>query len=288
VIKMPKPWHCFVLFSLFFLSNPGPRDLVAQQPAPSPAEPGAAPSAQTPQEPPKVIVLPVGTRLPLVLESGVTTRTAKPGDTVYFQTAFPIAQDNRIVIPMGTFARAEVTEAKRAGHLKGRAELRMRITSLTFSNGYVASFAAIPGTLDMRAKESVDDGGAIKGASGAAKDQSTIGGATAGGLLLGTYGGFVGAIATGSGRTFSTGVLAGSGAGLLTGLILITANRGPDVELRPGTSLDAIFDRPLALDAAHLPPSDSGTPPAQPSLTPPNEGHRRHPCRFPLFGVPCG
>ena len=284
---MPKPWHCFVLFSLFFLSNPGRRDLTAQQPTPPPAEAGAAPSAQTPQEPLKVLTLPVGTRLPLVLESGITTRTAKPGDSVYFQTTFPIAQDNRIVIPMGTFARAEVTEAKRAGHLKGRAELRMRITSLTFSNGYVASFAAIPGTLDMRAKESVDDGGAIKGASGAAKDQSTIGGATAGGLLLGTYGGFVGAIAAGSGRAFSTGVLAGGGAGLLTGLILITVNRGPDVELRPGTSLDAIFDRPLALDAAHLPPSDSGTPPAQPRLTPPNESPRPRPCRFPLFGVPC-
>jgi len=222
-----------------------------------------------------------------VLESGITTRTAKPGDTVYFQTTYPIAQDNRIVIPMGTFARAEVTETKRAGHLNGRAQLRMRITSLTFSNGYVASFAAIPGTLDMRAKESVDDGGAIKGASGAAKDQSTIGGATAGGLLLGTYGGFVGAIATGSGRAFGTGVLAGGGAGLLTGLILITVNRGPDVELRPGTSLDAIFDRPLTLDAAHLPPSDSGTPPVQPRLTPSNETPRRHPCRFPLFGVPC-
>ena len=78
----------------------------------------------------------------MMLQTGITTRIAKPGDPVYFQTIFPIAQDNRIVIPMGIFVRGEIVSVRRPGRLSGRAELQLRVTSPTFRNGYVATVPA--------------------------------------------------------------------------------------------------------------------------------------------------
>jgi hypothetical protein len=97
-----------LLFSgalLLALSCPG---FLAGQEQPSTASIESAASATTATVPTGNFVLPAGTRLPLMLQAGITTRTAKPGDAVYFQTTFPIAQDNRVVIPMGTFVRGEL------------------------------------------------------------------------------------------------------------------------------------------------------------------------------------
>lgn len=266
---MRKLWHRLLLCSICLLAY-GYSVRAAQQTAID-SDLGASAAGDK-------IVLPAGTRLPLMLQSGITTRTAKPGDAVYFQTSFPIAQDNRIVIPMGTFVRGEIVSVKRPGRLKGRAELQMRITSLTFRNGYVVSLMAIPGSLDDRSREGVDNGGKIEGPSGAAKDVATVGTTTLIGLGVGTYGGLVGGVANGSAHAFGAGVLAGGGAGLLTGLITVAVTRGPDAELPTGTNLDVVFNHPLALDAAHLPPNDPGLAPIPPPIPAErNRRSRRHP-----------
>lgn len=220
------------------------------------------------------ITLPAGTRLSLMLQTGITTRTAKPGDSVYFQTTFPIAQENRIVIPMGTFVRGEIVSVKRPGRLKGRAELQMRITSLTFRNGYVVSLVGYPGSGGDETKESVDNGGKIVGSSDIAKDVATVSTTTLVGIGIGTYGGLVGGIANGSVHAFGAGLAAGGGAGLLAGLITVAFTRGPDAELHAGTTLDVLFDHPLALDAAHLPPNDPGVAPVPSPMVPAPDRHR--------------
>jgi hypothetical protein len=283
VICMSVQRTCLAL-SLLLTTACAPH-LSAQQPVFSLPDSSIAPFRQP--SPPATITLPAGTRLPLALQNGISTRNAKPGDSVYFQTTYPIAQDNRIVIPMGTFARAEVISVKRPGHFGGRAELQMRITSLTFVNGYVIPFAALPGNLDMQAKESLDNGGKIKGPSGTPQTASTIGTATLTGLAVGTYGGIVGGVATSSARAFSTGVLAGGGAGLLTGILIVALSHGPEVQLRRGSSLEAIFDRPLTLDPALLPPSEPGTLVLPPPPAPTTESPHRNRCRTPILGLPC-
>src|SRR5205823_12822761 len=70
------------------------------------------------------VSVPSGTRLPLLLRNGINTRTAKAGDSVYFETAYPIARNNRIVIPMGSFVRGKVLEAKRPGRILGLGDVR--------------------------------------------------------------------------------------------------------------------------------------------------------------------
>jgi hypothetical protein len=282
---MSNRFHQLLLSGALLAAFSFPSILAAQQ-QPSPVATESAPPANAVSACINRIVLPAGTRLPLMLQAGITTRTAKPGDAVYFQTTFPIAQDNRVVIPMGTFVRGAIISVTRPGRLKGRAELQMRITSLTYRNGYEVSLVAIPGSLDDRAKEGIDDGGKIKGPSGAGKDVATVAATTLVGLGAGTYGGLVGGIANGSAHAFGVGVVAGGGAGLLTGLIAVALTRGPDAQLPTGTTLDVVFDHPLTLETAHLPSNDPGIAPVPPPSAHANEKypHRRsHP---PIWGLP--
>jgi hypothetical protein len=260
--------------------------LLTAQEQPPPASMESTQFSTTVATPPDKIMLPAGTRLPLMLQAGITTRTAKPGDAVYFETTFPIAQDNRVVIPMGTFVRGEIVSVERPGRLKGRAELQMRITSLTYRNGYVVSLVANPGSLDDRSNEGIDDGGKIKGPSGAGKDVATVATTTLVGLGVGTYGGLVGGVANGSAHAFGAGVLAGGGAGLLTGLLAVALTRGPDAQLPAGTTLDVVFNHSLALETAHLPPNDPGIAPVPPPTEHAAERFRHRRSHPPIWGLP--
>src|ERR1700691_4282291 len=69
--------------------------------------------AKTDAPPAPAVVVPTGTKIPLTLKQGVNSKSARPGDPVYAQTAFPITQDNHIVIPAGTFVQGEVQRVVR-------------------------------------------------------------------------------------------------------------------------------------------------------------------------------
>src|SRR6266481_3428379 len=95
-------------------------------PAPVAPKPAAAPQAGTRER----ITVPSGTRVGVVLQNGISTRSAKPGDSIYLQTSFPITQNNRIVIPVGSYLRGELLESKRPGKVKGKGEFRLRLDTL--------------------------------------------------------------------------------------------------------------------------------------------------------------
>ncbi len=217
-----------------------PASSVLPQVAATPAS-APAPVAKTDQ-----IVVPTGTRLPLLLRNGVNTRTAKLGDSVYFETAYPIAVNNRMAIPLGTFVRGQILEAKRPGRIKGRGEFRIALEQMTYPNGYTIDFRATPSSVDRDGQEGVDSEGKIKGPSSKGRDVATVLVATGGGAYIGAL---AGGIANGApGR----GALIGGGAGGIGSLIAILATRGPEAELPRGTAMDVTFDRPLILDVAYL------------------------------------
>jgi len=198
------------------------------------------------------IVVPTGTRLPLLLRNGVNTRTAKPGDSVYFETAYPIAVNNKMAIPLGTFVRGQILEAKRPGRIKGRGEFRIVLEQMTYPNGYTIDLRATPSSVDRDGQEGVDSEGKVKGPSSKGRDVATVLVATGGGAYIGAL---AGGIANGApGR----GALIGGGAGGISSLIAILATRGPEAELPRGTAMDVTFDRPLVLDPSYL-HSNSGT-----------------------------
>ncbi len=168
-----------------------------------------------------------------------------------------------MVIPMGTFVRGKLLEAKRPGFIKGRGEFRMVLEQLTFPNGYTIALLATPNSADTNGKAGVDPEGKIKGPANVKRDIGTVLATTAGGAYIGALAGAVNSGAPGRGAAI------GGGAGLLAGLAVVLLTRGPEAELRRGTTLDVVFDRPLVLDVALLPPSDVGqhSPPPIPTAS---------------------
>ena len=214
---------------------PGP-----QTSAPPPVAPATqeAPGAPTRHE---RITVPAGTRLAVVLENGISTRSAKPGDSVYFHTAFPITQNNRVVIPIGSYIRGELIQSKRPGRVKGRGEFRLRLDTLILPNGYTVNLNAAPHSADTGGKETMDPEGKIQGDSSKGKDVGTVATTTATGATIG-------AIATRSGK----GAGIGAGAGALAGLAAVLLTRGPDAELPRGSTLDIVLERDLSLEGSMI------------------------------------
>ena len=125
-----------------------------QTSAPSPSTPPQAqPAVHKLPQTPDPIDVPAGTRFAVVLENGISTRGAKPGDSLYFRTSFPITQNNRVVIPVGCYLRGELVESKRPGRVKGRGEFRMKLNTMIFPNGYTVDLNAAPRSADSGGNE---------------------------------------------------------------------------------------------------------------------------------------
>jgi hypothetical protein len=210
----------------------------------------APPPVAVPPAPPRAsgnkIVVPSGTRLAVVLENGISTRSAKAGDSLYFHTAFPVTQSNHIVIPVGSYLRGSLLESKRPGRVKGRGEFRLRLESLILPNGYTVDLLAAPRSADTGGKETTDNEGKVTGDGGKGKDAGTVATTTA-------TGAGIGAIA-GGGR----GAGIGAGVGGLIGLGAVLLTRGPEAELPRGTTLDIVLERDLGLDSSYVQFSNAG------------------------------
>jgi type IV secretion system protein VirB10 len=188
------------------------------------------------------ITVPSGTQIPLVLKQAISTKNAKPGDAVYAETSFPITLNDKVVIPAGTYVQGRISEVRRAGRVKGRAELLMHFTTLVYPSGYTALLPGAVENMPGAEKQSVNgEEGKIKQDSDKMKDVSTVA-QTAG------TGAMIGGLATQSGKGVAVGGLAGAAAGL--GYAMLT--RGADVMLPVGTSVQMVLQRPLVLEEAKV------------------------------------
>jgi hypothetical protein len=184
------------------------------------------------------IMVPAGTHIPLVLHNAVSTRSARPGDPVYFETLFPVMIEGKVVIPAGSYVSGEVTESKRPGRVKGRGELMIKLTTMILPNAYMVNLNAVPSGAGTGGNETTDGEGKITSDSEKGHDIGTIAKTTAAGAGIG-------GLATQSGRGVGIGAAAGAAAGLAA--VLLT--RGPDAEMPRGSTVEAVIDRSLYLDA---------------------------------------
>ena len=229
-----------------------------QTSAPPPVVPAERPAVERRAASIQNITVPAGTRVAVVLENGVSTGSAKAGDSVYFRTSFPITQNNRIVIPVGSYLRGELIETKRPGRIKGRGEFRMRLNTLIFPNGYTVDLTAAPRSADSGGKETMDQEGKVTGPGGKGKDVGTVAATTVTGAGIGA----IAAEAKGAGIGAGVGGVLGLGAVLLT--------RGPEAQLPRGSALDIVFEHALVLDGSQIQYTNVGnsspitSPPARP------------------------
>jgi type IV secretion system protein VirB10 len=210
----------------------------ANGPALGPARGSAAPANSSASAAAEEIMVPAGTKIPLVLKQGISTKNARPGDAVYAQTNFPVTQDGRVLIPPGTYVQGVIASVKRAGRVKGRAEVLFHFTTLIFPNGYTVS---MPGSV-----ERVPDAehAHMKGAEGTVQQEGEGGKEV--GQIAGTAatGAAIGAIAAQGAK----GAGIGAGIGGATGLAIAMLTRHNEVRLESGTAVEMVLSRPLTLD----------------------------------------
>jgi type IV secretion system protein VirB10 len=187
------------------------------------------------------ITVPSGTRIPLTLKQGINTKSARPGDPVYAQTAFPVTRNDQIVIPAGTFVQGEVRRVVRPGRVKGRAELQMNFTSMIFPNGYTIMLpGAVQNTPGSEQNTVSGKEGTIKGGSSKGKDVGTVVAATIPGAGIGAIAGD------------AKGAAIGAASGGVLGLATVLLTRGPDVQLNTGDSVEMVLESSIDLDPGKL------------------------------------
>ena len=235
----PMGW---LMVGVFGLVGATTQKAYAQQPdgpqenAPAPTAPAPRPAVIHRTNSEGKINVPAGTRVAVVLESGLSTRNAKAGDSVYMRTSFPITQNNKVIIPIGSYVRGELIDSKRPGRIKGRGEFRMRLNTLIFPNGYTVDLIGAPRSADSGGKETTDSEGKVTGPGGKGKDAETVAGTTA-------TGAGIGAIASGA-----KGAGIGAGVGGLAGLAAVLLTRGPEAQLPRGSTLDVVLEHDLQPD----------------------------------------
>lgn len=183
--------------------------------------------------------IPQGAHALLRLVNSVSTRTAREGDYVYLRTASPIVVNGQIVVPAESYAQGVVSHAQRSGRVKGRAELGIRIETLTFASGKVVQVAPHLASVDSEGSDQkvVTNENQVQQGGNVGSDAARIA------TLSGT-GAAIGGLADRSWK----GAGIGAGAGGAVGLASVLLTRGREVELRQGSTIDGVFDRPVTVD----------------------------------------
>jgi hypothetical protein len=172
-------------------------------------------AAAKPAPPPKVII-PAGTALHVRLNEGVSASKSEPGTEFSASLSDPIVVNGKTVLPQGAHVIGRVVDAKESGRVKGRAELRLVLTSVARNGKSVPvetqTYVGVAKSTKKR------DAGVIGGAAG--------------------VGAVIGAIA-GGGKGAATGAAIGGAGG--TGAVLAT--RGADVHYPPETRLTFVLSK---------------------------------------------
>jgi len=183
--------------------------------------------------------IPKGAHMLLRMVNPVTTRTAREGDRLYMRTASPVIVNGQFVVPVDSYAEGTVSHSVRSGRVKGRAELGIRIDSLTLPNGKTIRVSPHLSSVDSagteqkvkRRENEIKQGGTKE------KDAKTVG-------VIAAEGAAIGGLAGRSWKGAGIGAGIGSGVGLAATLL----TRGREVELPQGSTFDVVFDRAIAIE----------------------------------------
>jgi hypothetical protein len=149
-----------------------------------------APAQPAPPPEPPPVVVPADTRITVVLDQTISSKTANAGDNFSATVSAPVSVDGMVAIPKGAHVSGVVNEAKSAGRFKGGASLDITLTSVTVRDR------------DYPIDTSVRD---LKSKGKGKRTAGLIGGGGGGGALIGGL--------AGGGKGALIGALIGAGAG---------------------------------------------------------------------------
>jgi hypothetical protein len=166
--------------------------------------------------------VPPGTRLHVEMLDTVSSADSSAGDAVAARVTEDVVVDQKVVIPAGATVSGQVVEARGLRKIGGRALLRVVFESVDLPGDDAAIHASW----------------GREGKSETKKDVATIGGATAGGALLGRLLGH-----NHEARGTAVGALVGAGAGTA----IAAGTKGEEVVLATGAHLELRLDSPVTV-----------------------------------------
>ncbi len=184
--------------------------------------------------------IPKGTHVLLRMMNSISTRTAAEGNQVYLQTATPVAIDNRIVIPPGTYVQGvglafETQRAREgargAGHTARDHDLRGRQDGEDFAALERGRFGRERAESGRRRESGEGGGHAAEKTRGKWRFSRARARPSAAWRIAASK---------------APGI--GGGVGTAVGLARVLLSRGNEVELRQGTTLDVVFDRDVVIE----------------------------------------
>ena len=203
-----------------------PAQTRAPAPPPPPAAPQGAPRVERPTPPPPppepvTITVPAGTAIDVAFLDSVASNESQVGDPVRLRVINDIRHDGVAAIPAGSVVSGTVTEAvgldKKIG---GRARIGLEFHTLELTSGRTA---AIHTTFSEQGKSETK------------KDAATIGGATAGGALLGRII---------DQENKDNGLLIGAVVGAAAGTAIAAKTEGKEIVITSGTEVSLQLDQP--------------------------------------------
>jgi len=134
--------------------------------------------------------VPQGTKISVVTDQSVSSKTAKIGETVTGSVGQDVTAGGRVVIPKGSPVKLTVSSVQASGRLSTPAKLYLRLRSVTVhGKTYTIATSSAGRTLGGKGK----------------RDAGFIGGGAAGGAIIGAL--------AGGGKGAAIGAAAGAGAG---------------------------------------------------------------------------
>jgi len=143
----------------------------------------------------ETLVIPGGTEMRVVLETGLSSETSKDGERVVARVERATAQDGRVVLPGGTVLRGHVVRAVSAGRVRGRSNLTVDFDRIV-----------VRGTEHPLQATSIT----VDGPDDTKRDVAIIAGSTAAGAVIG------GIMNKGATKGAVVGAATGTGAGVIT------------------------------------------------------------------------
>jgi hypothetical protein len=195
---------------------PRPEPNYAPTPAPVPVR--ATPPA--PVATGDRISVPTGTRLTIRTVDAIDSDRNRVGDKFAATLDQPLYVNDVLVVPKGADVYGRLEEAKEAGHLAGKAQLRLSLTGIVI-NGQ--TYALSTGDYELSGK------------SRTANTATKVGGGAAVGAIIGAIAG------GGKGAAIGAGVGAGAGTAVQV------ATKGDQVHVPSETLLEFALDQPVTI-----------------------------------------
>jgi len=195
------------------------------------------PGAPAPAKPEAPVAVPAGAIIPLELKNTVNSRTAYVEQTIYAETIFPVVVHERVLIPVHSYVRGEITEVIRPGRVSGKAKLGLRCDEIILPDGTTRHISArVTELAGSRIEQAPDADAAGADSDSASKDDSAL--VDASKLIQPS------AIVDAGGVLDPSVTGAAEGVG---GLVMTLATRGRTIVLRPGTTFELQLTQPLDL-----------------------------------------